>query len=215
MKNVLGVGLIRAIRKSAGVAPTTHSTQWIGAPRAERCPASENLSFSERRQLGYLNTCLYEDFHSNILPRILRNFDRLSMSHGVESRAPFLDWRLVCLAFSLPSETKLGGGFSKRILRDSMNSNLPQGILKRRSKVGFSSTMSTWLQGRLGEHCLDVVNTQEFLESAIWDGGRVRQFLENKLREKRYQEAGKAWKFVQSFHLIDEFKKKASSTNVG
>ena len=214
MKDVLGAELIGTIRKSAGVVPTNHSTRWIGATRAERSPASESLSFYERRQLGYLNAGLYEDFHSNILPRILRNFDRLSMSHGVESRAPFLDWRLVCLAFSLPSETKIGGGFSKRILRDSMKPILPQGILKRRSKIGFSSTMSTWLQNRLGEHCLDVVNTQEFLESAIWDGGCIRHFLETNLREKRYREAEKAWKFVQSFHLIDEFKKRAHQIDV-
>ena len=210
IKNGLGEGLIRAVRSSTGAGWANQSTQWVRGPRAERLPASESLSFSERRQLGYLNTCLYEDFHSKILPRILRNFDRLSMSHGVESRAPFLDWRLVCLAFSLPSETKLGGGFAKRVLRDSMAGILPKAILKRRSKIGFSSTMPTWLRGRLGEHCLDVVNSKAFLESAIWDGHLVREFMENKLREGRFQEAAKAWKYVQSFHLTDEFTKRAN-----
>ena len=114
------------------------------------------------------------------------------------------------LAFSLPSETKLGGGFAKRVLRDSMAGILPKAILKRRSKIGFSSTMPTWLRGRLGEHCLDVVNSKAFLESAIWDGHLVREFMENKLREGRFQEAAKAWKYVQSFHLTDEFTKRAN-----
>jgi asparagine synthetase B (glutamine-hydrolysing) len=44
------------------------------------------------------------------LATFLRDFDRLSMGHGVEVRTPFLDWRLVCYCFSLPSKSKMGGG---------------------------------------------------------------------------------------------------------
>ena len=45
---------------------------------------------------------LYAMFNCSVLPTILRNFDRLSMAHGVEVRMPFMDWRLVTYALALP-----------------------------------------------------------------------------------------------------------------
>ena len=42
------------------------------------------------------------------------------MAHGLEIRMPFMDWRLVAYTFSLPLQAKVGGGFTKRIQRDSL-----------------------------------------------------------------------------------------------
>ena len=41
------------------------------------------------------------------LPKILNNFDKLSMVHGVEVRSPYLDWRLVSFCFSLTQNDKI------------------------------------------------------------------------------------------------------------
>ncbi|HLO18143.1 MAG TPA: asparagine synthase (glutamine-hydrolyzing), partial [Anaerolineales bacterium] len=49
---------------------------------------------------------LYMDFHFVQLPTNLRDFDHLSMAHGVEVRSPFMDWRLICFLFSLPATAK-------------------------------------------------------------------------------------------------------------
>jgi asparagine synthase (glutamine-hydrolysing) len=65
--------------------------------------------------LSPLGAYLYGEFHATKLPAILRMFDRASMAHGVEIRNAFLDWRIVRYAFSLRDESKIGGGFSKRI----------------------------------------------------------------------------------------------------
>ena len=56
------------------------------------------------------------------------------MSHGVLTRAPFLDHNLVTYMFSLPSKSKIGNGFTKRILRDSMKDIVPASILNRTDK---------------------------------------------------------------------------------
>ena len=55
---------------------------------------------------GSLNRRLYRMFHGNVLPTILRNFDRLSMAHGIEVRMPFMDWRLVTYTMSLPEASE-------------------------------------------------------------------------------------------------------------
>src|SRR5262245_19744530 len=59
---------------------------------------------------GGLNRRLYRMFHSTVLPTILRNFDRVSMAHGIEVRMPFMDWRLVTYAMALPEASKLADG---------------------------------------------------------------------------------------------------------
>jgi asparagine synthase (glutamine-hydrolysing) len=65
-------------------------------------------------------------FHSTVLPVILRNYDRLSMAHGVEVRMPFLDWRLVTFAFFSARYQPAGvRGYTKLVLRRAMRQTLP------------------------------------------------------------------------------------------
>ena len=67
-----------------------------------------------------LNRQLYRMFHSTVLPTILRNFDRVSMAHGIEVRMPFMDWRLVTYTMELPDSSKAADGYSKMIARRAM-----------------------------------------------------------------------------------------------
>ncbi len=89
-----------------------------------------------------LDNLLYEDTHISVLPRILRNFDVASMRSAVEVRMPFMDYRLISFAFSLPSSLKVDPqtGYTKLVLREAMRGRLPQEVLARRLKLGFSSS---------------------------------------------------------------------------
>lgn len=79
------------------------------------------------------------------LPPQLQWADRNSMAFGVESRAPFLDYRLVELCINLPSEFKLQGGLNKLLLREALGSRMDKNVLKRRGKQGFESPEAKWL----------------------------------------------------------------------
>ncbi len=98
---------------------------------------------------GMLNRRLYRMFHSTVLPTILRNFDRLSMAHGIEVRMPFMDWRLVCLTMSLPDGAKADDQWSKLVARRALAGGMPDGIRTATRKVGFNSPMPEWLNGPL------------------------------------------------------------------
>jgi asparagine synthase (glutamine-hydrolysing) len=78
------------------------------------------------------------------LPHLLRYEDRNSMRHSIEARLPFLDYRLVELAISLPLIMKINNGWTKYILRKSIDENLPDEIVWRKSKFGFESPTS-WI----------------------------------------------------------------------
>jgi asparagine synthetase B (glutamine-hydrolysing) len=121
-------------------------------------------------RLGPLTGVLYHSFHRESLPRILRNFDAYSMGRGIEVRMPFLDWRVVRYAFSVPDVSKAGGGYAKRLLREAMRGVLPEPVRLRRDKLGYNAPVADWLQHGLADWLWDELNDPEFLRSDLWPG---------------------------------------------
>ena len=76
------------------------------------------------------------------LPALLRFEDRNSMAHSIEARVPFLDHRLVELAFRLPPHYKMDGAETKSVLREALEGVLPEPIRTRRDKIGFRAEPS-------------------------------------------------------------------------
>ena len=106
---------------------------------------------------GSLSRSLYAMFHSTILPTLLRNFDRMSMAHGVEVRMPFMDWRLVTYVMSLPDSEKFGDGYTKLIARKAMAGRMPESIRSTKLKLGFNSPMAEYLSGPLATWARDLL----------------------------------------------------------
>ena len=151
--------------------------------------------------LGPLTSLLYREFHRTMLPTILRNFDRCSMAHGIEVRMPFLDWRLVTFAFSLPDESKIGGGFTKRILREAMRGIMPESLRTRRSKIGFNSPLPDWFNGPLRDWLADLVSEKTFLQSPFWDGPSVQRLvLQKRTSSWTWHECERLWPLIHT-HL--------------
>jgi asparagine synthase (glutamine-hydrolysing) len=80
------------------------------------------------------------------LHKLLRFADRSSMAHSIEVRLPFLNHNLVEFAHSLPSNLLIKNGWSKYILRKSMESYLPPEITWRKDKLGFQAPQLNWLK---------------------------------------------------------------------
>ncbi len=72
--------------------------------------------------------------------------DRDSMAHSIESRVPFLDFRLVEFVLGLPEEYKVAAGTTKRVLRTSMQGLLPEKVRARTDKLGFVTAEEVWLR---------------------------------------------------------------------
>jgi asparagine synthase (glutamine-hydrolysing) len=88
------------------------------------------------------------DLTQRLLPSLLRYEDRDSMAFAIETRLPFLDYRLVEFAASLPDADRLDGTLTKAILRRSLADRLPGVVLARRDKMGFETPSDVWLQTR-------------------------------------------------------------------
>ncbi len=83
--------------------------------------------------------------HTN-LPMLLRYEDRNSMAHSIESRLPFLDYRLAEFILSLPDEYKIRDGWTKAVMREAMTGILPEKIRTRMDKIGFETPEEVWLK---------------------------------------------------------------------
>jgi asparagine synthase (glutamine-hydrolysing) len=93
-----------------------------------------------------LNDLLYFNTMQFGLEELLRYADRNSMAHGVEVRLPFLNHELVQFVFSLPSTLKMQNGFTKSILRKSMETFLPKEIVWRTDKIGYEPPQQQWMR---------------------------------------------------------------------
>jgi len=156
-----------------------------GLPRPYKLVGEEDDLIAD---WGPLNRRLYRMFHGTVLPTILRNFDRLSMAHGIEVRMPFMDWRLVTYTMALPEASKSSGGYTKLIARQAMKDWMPESIRTSRRKVGFNSPMPEWLNGPLSDWTMSVLDRKVPAFSELVDEGSL-------LRQVQRRNASKSWNF--------------------
>ncbi len=152
--------------------------------------------------MDYLNRVLYDDTHCSILPTLLRNYDRYSMANSVEIRMPFLDHRIVELAFSIGWNSKIRNGCTKAIVRDAMAPYLPEQVAYRKDKIGFNTPILEWISGDLKEWFLDTVHSQDFLESDLVDGRAVCEKTERIAAggdAVKYSTHGDIWKQLSPY----------------
>jgi len=117
----------------------------LGAP-AESRAGIRHASEAFAEQMAYT------DMRYFLPDDILVKVDRTTMAHSLESRAPFLDHRIIELAAALPVEWKLKGLRKKHLLKESQRGTLPAAVIERQ-KQGFNAPVSSWFHraGALGE----------------------------------------------------------------
>lgn len=128
---------------------------------------------TERRFAGILNNDLYNALKISPLPSLLHIDDRSSMAHSVESRSPFLDYRLVEYLFSLGPEYKIRNGQTKYILREALKGILPEEVRTRRDKMGFATPLEKWFKVNLKDKVRDIFTSKEFLNRPYFEQKEV------------------------------------------
>ncbi len=116
------------------------------AARLRRLPRPD-LPRPPRGFPSALSRQLAFDTLQRLLPSLLRYEDRDSMAFSIETRLPFLDYRLVEFAFTLPDAERLDGDTTKAVLRRALADRIPRAVLERRDKKGFETPTDLWLRG--------------------------------------------------------------------
>ena len=126
------------------------------------------------------------DIHSHLrrsvkkhsLPLYLRVEDRNSMAHSIETRLPFLDYRVVSLALTSSGQWLLKGGWNKFALREAMNGVIPEVVRNRKDKMGFPVSARDWFAGPLYNVVRDVVGSSRSRQSSVLDVDRILRDLD-------------------------------------
>lgn len=100
------------------------------------------------------------------LPHLLKYEDKNSMANSVETRLPFLDYRCVEMAISLPDNFKIKSGWTKNILRKAIESRLPENVVWRKDKLGFNAPEKDWL-GSMGTEMKESIKESKLLAEMI------------------------------------------------
>lgn len=139
--------------------------------------------FDESKNLSSLDQVLYTEFHTKMVNDYLLVEDRMSMSHSVEERVPFLDLDLVNFGLSIPVHLKIKNNQTKYLFRKAMRGRLPDKILDKK-KWGF--TVNPYLQFKKDlKDTAEKILTKEFIdEQGIFNYKYIRRILDYKPHPK-------------------------------
>lgn len=130
-----------------------------------------------------INTMLYSDFKDSLPGDMLTKVDWMSMKNSLEVRVPFLDHRVVELAFQMQGSLKLYKGKTKYILKETFKDLLPQTLL-RRPKAGFEVPISRWLRTDLLFLMEDYLSERKIREQGIFDCNIISNLRNDHLTHK-------------------------------
>lgn len=113
--------------------------------------SSPKIHFMPTAGVGFINDYLRECIEVRTLPGFLHYEDRNSMAFGVETRLPFLDFRLVERVFGAQAAQRYSKGQTKALLRDAVEGIVPSRIVKRVAKQGYPAPLGKWLRQLEGQ----------------------------------------------------------------
>jgi asparagine synthase (glutamine-hydrolysing) len=129
------------------------------------------------RHLDPLTQMLYIDTRANLPDDLLMVSDKTSMANSLESRVPFLDYRLVEFIESLPPNLKLNGLNGKYLHKRAVEKWLPRGIVHRKKK-GFANPIENWFRVRMKSFVEDCLLGGDSFMARYFDRNYIKKMLE-------------------------------------
>jgi asparagine synthase (glutamine-hydrolysing) len=144
-----------------------------------------------------LNIKLWLENDSNV------KVDRASMAYSVEVRSPFLDYRVIEFARSLPMSFRYEKGRQKKILRDILKEYIPEDIFNQ-PKQGFAVPIGDWMRNELKEDFLSALNDDFLNKVPNLDIDKFKILLDQHMTEKEDHTAN-IWKLYVLSKWYSEF----------
>lgn len=165
-------------------------------------------SIGHRNKKNAFNEISFHQVTETPLREYLMYDDRAAMSFGIENRAPFLDYRIVEFAFSLPSDLKININQNKAVVRDYARKNkiVDEDILNRKDKMGFVSPQEIWQKNEWKE---EFDSTFELIRSfgiAGMEGNNYYRLYQQYTRGQ-YEDWAKIWRIYCLFRWINTISK--------
>ena len=146
-----------------------------------------NFLLSKRKEVpifkNFSEEMMYWDTLTYLPDDILCKVDRASMATSLETRAPFLDHKLIELAWRLPIEMKIKNNTGKLILRQLLNNYVPKNLIDR-PKIGFGLPVGDWLRGPLRDWAEDLLDESQMISDGYFYPDPIHQIWREHLSRK-------------------------------
>jgi len=126
---------------------------------------------------GRLNRLLREQ-HEGGLVALLHHGDAISMAHSIESRLPYMDYRLVEAVFRMPGELKIQSGLGKAVLRRAVHDDVPHELLYARRKLGFRTPLARWFREEVDRTVYPVLLSERCLSRGVFSPKHLRAAID-------------------------------------
>lgn len=150
------------------------------------------------QRMADLNIKLWLENDSNV------KVDRASMAYSVEVRSPFLDYRIVEFARTLPVDYRYGNGVKKKIVKDILSEYIPREVFDQ-PKRGFAVPISEWLKNELKEDVLEKLN-DDFLNTVPNLDVEKFKVKMNQYFQGKYNYSSLVWRLYVLSLWYKEFK---------
>jgi asparagine synthase (glutamine-hydrolysing) len=140
-----------------------------------------------------LTDALWRLHRRTSLPALLHYGDAISMACSVEYRAPFLDYRLVELAFRLPAAAKMGAGGTKVALRQALAGLLDDRVRLDPVKIGFHTPLARWLAENPGEMAEIAASSRLAAHGVFRPGALARALRRTAVGDARLESHAVRW----------------------
>jgi asparagine synthase (glutamine-hydrolysing) len=143
------------------------------------------VRFEVPKWKSLLSKRMYSDLMFEGVPPVLRVEDRNTMANSIESRSPFLDYRLAEFCFSLPNKFKIRNGLGKWILREAMKGILPEDVRTRKDKAGFIAPADEWFRTVNKKQVYDLINSVSLKRRNLFNIDRINLVFEEHLNSEK------------------------------
>jgi asparagine synthase (glutamine-hydrolysing) len=128
------------------------------------------------RSLDILSKMVYIDTRGNLPDDLLMVGDKTSMASSLEARVPFLDYRIVEFAESLPAHLKLRGVTGKYLHKRAAEKWLPKELVYQKKK-GFANPVNRWLQSHMRDFLRDCLLSESSAVRSYFDQRYIREMI--------------------------------------
>jgi len=156
----------------------------------------ESITKSVPSKSDFLQKMLYLELSIRLPELLLMRVDKMASAHSIETRVPFLDHRLVELAFSIPMDLKIKNKKTKYILKEAVKGIIPDEIINRK-KQGFGAPTSEWMrkESPISNDLVNIIRNSKIKELNIFDYTYIEKLItdhQNNLDENSF----KLWNLI-------------------
>lgn len=171
-----------------------------GFEENESLPCSE-LKIEYMNELNFLSRMMINDSLHYLPDDILCKVDRAAMANSLETRVPFLDHKVVKVAWKMPNSMKIRGSETKWALRQVLYKRVPKSLIER-PKTGFAIPVGEWLRGPLREWAESLLSEEKLDLEGYFHSKQIR-IIWNQHLSGRYDWTDRIWSILMFQSWLD------------